>query len=140
MNPKHLISIEVITLDQTLIEVITQTITEITHLQTFEIETITMTGQEVLQTTAIETIQIIVVGITLLIDHKTILTIDHIIKFIITDPVITLEIETTTIKTEQEIFLSHRVEITHNISTNKIKTTEVVHQKIKDKSTITIYK
>ena len=99
-----------------------------------------MTAQKVLQTTAIETFQIIVVGITLLIDHKTILTIDRIMKIIITDPVIIQEIETTTIKTDQENFFGHSVEITHNISTNKIKTTEVVHQKIKDKSTITIYK
>ena len=74
-----------------------------------------MTAQEVLQTTAIETFQIIVVGITLLMDHKTILTIDRIMKIIITDPLIILELETTTIKSDQENFFSHRVEITHNI-------------------------
>ena len=31
------------------------------------------------QTTAIETIQTVVIGVTLILDHKTILTIDHII-------------------------------------------------------------
>ena len=45
------------------------------------------------------------------------------------------EIETTTIRTDQESFVSHHIEITHNGQIDKIKTAEIVHQKIKSKST-----
>ena len=42
------------------------------------------------------------------------------------------KLETATIKTEQEVIRCRRIETTHNIQTNKIKTTEVVHQNIND--------
>ena len=45
-----------------------------------------------------------------------------------------LEIETTTIKTDQQIILNHCIGTTHNNQIDKIKTTEVVNQNIKDKS------
>ena len=47
---------------------------------------------------------------------------------------IILEIETTTIKAVQEVFSSHHIETIQSIQIDKIKTLEVVHQNIDDKS------
>ena len=113
-------SIEIITRDQILIEENSQTIAEIAHIQTFGIETDPMIAQETIQTTAI--------------DHETIKTIDRKLIVITKDPMKILEIETTTIKTEQQIILNHCIGTTHNNQIDKIKATEVVNQNIKDKS------
>ena len=51
----------------------------------------------------------------------------------IEDPVIILEIETTTIKTDQEAILNHYIERIPIFQTHKIKTIEAVRQNIKDK-------
>ena len=109
-----IISTEIFTLDQILIEVITQTVTEIAHTQIPGLHTIPMTAQEILHTTAIETIQTIVIGITLIMDSKTILTIDHTIVIIIIDPVTTPRKKQQLSKNIKKI-LSHRIEITHGI-------------------------
>ena len=53
--------------------------------------------------------------ITLTIDHKIIQTTDDTINILLIDPVIVIEIETKTIKTDQETILSHLIEIFHNI-------------------------
>ena len=53
------LKIDTINLDQSLKEVITQTIIEIAHIQTLKIQTYVMTAQEIIQTTAIEIFQII---------------------------------------------------------------------------------
>ena len=50
-----------------------------------------MTVQETLQIIEIETFEVNKIGTTQLIDHKTILTTDHIIKIIKTKSVITTE-------------------------------------------------
>ena len=111
-----IISTEIFTLDQILIEVITQTVTEIAHTQIPGLDTIPMTAQEILHTTAIETIQTIVIGITLIIDSKTILTIDHTIVIIIIDPVTTPRKKNSNYqKISKKKILSHRIEITHGI-------------------------
>ena len=64
---------------------------------------------------------------------QTILTKDRIIFVIIIDPLIFLEKETKTIKTDQESVLSHHIETLHSIKTNKIQTTEEEHRTSKDK-------
>ena len=92
-----------------------------------------MTVQEILQANAIKIFQIIIAETTLTTDHNTILTIERIIRIIMVDHVIILEIESTPIKTDHEINFSHRIETNHNIQIYKIKTTEVVHQNINDK-------
>ena len=64
------ISIEIITLYRTLIEVISLTVTKRAHIQTPGKETIQLTAQEFLQRIAIAIIQLIVMKTTLIIDHK----------------------------------------------------------------------
>ena len=49
------------------------------------------------------------------------------------DQVIILEIEITTIRTDQERILSHHIEINFNFEINKIKIIEAEHQNIKYK-------
>ena len=44
-----------------------------------------------------------------------------------------LELETTTIKTDQETFFNHHTEIMPSFQTHRIKTIEAVRQNIKDK-------
>ena len=60
-------------LDQTLVEVTNQTITETPHLQILEINTTLTTAQGTLLTINSELIQIAVIEITQITDHKTIL-------------------------------------------------------------------
>ena len=52
---------------------------------------------------------------------------------IIIDPEITLGIEITATQVDKETTLNHRMEIKFNIQIRTIKTTEVLHQNIKDK-------
>ena len=94
-----------------------------------------MTAQEIPQATAIKIIKIIVIETTLTINHKTILTTDRILNIIIIDHLIFLEKETTTLKTEQEIIFTHNshIGIIHNIQIDDSKTTETLHQNIKEK-------
>ena len=66
-------------------------------------------------------------------DHGNTLTVDHIKTITVIDPVITLGIETTIIQTDRGTILSHHIDTILNIQINKIKTTEVVYQNIKDK-------
>ena len=79
----------------------------------------------------IETIQENKFEITRKIDHKTTPILGHIIIIIIIDPVITLEIDATIIRTDQKFVPSHHIEIILNNQTNKVKTTEAVHENIK---------
>ena len=131
---------ETITLDQTQIGVIPQIKLGITLTQILEIATISMIVQETLQKTETETTEITKTETTQIIeietiritDHKNIHTKDH-KKNVIIHPVITLELETTTIRTEQETFLNHRIETIHNCRTHKIKAIEALHQNIKNK-------
>ena len=64
------LSNKIFTLDQAQIEMITQILLETFHIKALEIDTVPMTVQETRQTIEVE--------ITQLIDHKTILTKDHI--------------------------------------------------------------
>ena len=126
--------------DQSLKEVITQTIIEIAHIQTLRIQTYVMTAQEIIQTTAIEIFQIILIEITLTKDHTAIQTTDRIVIIKTKDLEVDRELskqikkhliilvkETITVKTDQEIILSHRIGVTN--------TAGVAYQNIKDKST-----
>ena len=79
------IIIEIFTLDQTLLGIITQAIQETVHIQTLRIDSMPMTVQEIRQ--------IITIKITQIIDHKTILSTDHIVTILKIDLVIILKIE-----------------------------------------------
>ena len=94
-----------------------------------------MTAQETPQATAIIIINIIVIKTFLTNNHKSILTTDRILNIIIIDHLIFLEKETTTLKTEEKIILSHisHIGITHNIQIDNFKTTKALHQNIKEK-------
>ena len=98
------ISIELFILDQTLIEVITQTIKESVQIPTFGIDTIPITVQEFLQKNDIKFIQIIAIELNQIIDHKSILTLEHTIITKLKAPVIILELEITTVKQIRKLF------------------------------------
>ena len=65
----------------------------------------------------IETIQISNTEITQIIDHKTILTKDHIIFTRIIDTLIKPEIDITNIKINQETNFNHHIDIFHSFQT-----------------------
>ena len=67
-----------------------ETAIEIILIQILKIDTNSMAVQEILQTAEFETNRIL--------DYDTTLTIDHVTIIIIIDPMITLEMETATIK------------------------------------------
>ena len=67
------------------------------------------------------------------IDHKNYSNKKQFLIFVKIDPVINLEVETTTNKTDQETILNHHIHINLNFQTHKIKTLEAVYQNIKDK-------
>ena len=94
-----------------------------------------MTVQETLQIIEIENIQSIKFDITQFRDDKKNQTTDQKIKNLIIDPVIILEKETLTIKTDQKNYLSQHIELLLNIQTSKTKTKEKVLGNIKVKST-----
>ena len=123
-------SIEKFTLDQNLRESFTQTLIVTAHFKTIGIDTIPLAVNENLQIVKTESIQTIKIRITQILYHKPILTKDQIIIFIWINLVIILELVTTPIKIDQKYISDHRIEI----YTNKIKTTEEVHQNIKNKS------
>ena len=107
---------------------------ETVHIQTLGIHSIpniVRMFQKIVQMIEIETIQENKFEITRKIDHKTTPILGHIIIIIIIDPVITLEIDTTIIRTDQKFVPSHHIEIILNNQTNKVKTTEAVHENIK---------
>ena len=87
-----------------------------------------MINQENFQLIELEANQIIEIEIIQMIDHKTTPTVDDIIKIIMIDQVIILEVETTTIRTDQEIILCHHIEIVFNFEINKVKIIEAVHK------------
>ena len=93
-----------------------------------------MTGHEILQTTEIETIQIVEIETIREADKKFILTTGPIIINIIIDTTNVLEMETAIIRTYQETFLNHRIEILLNFQTRRVKTTEAVHKNIIEKT------
>ena len=77
-----MIRIETITLNQTQIEVIIQTIEGTVRVQTFGIDTILLIVQEILQIVEIETTQIVKIESVRTKDHKTTPKLDHIIIII----------------------------------------------------------
>ena len=94
------------------------------------------TKTETTQTTEIETAQTMEVESIRITDHKTIQTIEHNKKLIlIIDPVITLEKETTIIRTDRETILNRCNGKILNFQTLKVKTKESPHQNIKVQST-----
>ena len=92
-----------------------------------------MTFQETIKvksilTIEIKTVQTFETEFIRIIDHKTIPTIERIIINKIIDPVIILQLETTTIQTDQNTILNHHIEIIPSFQIHKIKTIEAVRK------------
>ena len=92
-----------------------------------------MTVQKILQTTETETIQLVEIETIRIADQKNIPTIHPFIIIIIIDTINVLEMETAIIRTYQETFINHRIEIILNFQTQRVKTIEAVHKNIKEK-------
>ena len=126
-------NIQIIIQDQTQTEVITQIIIKIVINQSPKIEIIRTTVPEIphiIETGINQTKQI---DNTQIIDHENIQTTDQTILIITIDYVKILEIEFLIIKTDRETILNHHTGKIHNIR-NHIKTINVIHLNIKDKS------
>ena len=106
----------------------------IVFIQIRETDTILKNVQEIHHTIGTKITQTIAIGNILLVDHEYTLTIDLFTTITIIDPEKTLRIQTTTTQRDKEIIFSHNIETMRIFQVPRLKTKEVVHKNIKDKS------